>query len=77
MDSWSKIFAGAVAAYGGVRSAARLLGVSPSTVSRLARGEEPDPKTAKVLGPIIGACPCCGQMWPSEAEMMRSKEKSE
>jgi hypothetical protein len=68
MNDWYRIFAGAVAAYGGVRPTARLLGISPSTVSRLARGEEPDPKTAKVLGPIIGACPCCGQLWPKEDE---------
>lgn len=68
MNRWSAIFAGAVAAYGGVRPASRLLGISPSTVSRLAKGEEPDPKTAKVLGPLIGACPCCGQLWPKEGE---------
>ena len=63
---WTALFKGAVATYGGVRAAGRLLGMSPSTVSRLARGEAPDPKTAQHVGPLLGACPCCGQDWPKE-----------
>ena len=65
MNNWHALFSGAVKAYGGVRSTARLFGISPSTVSRLARGDDPDPKTAKIVGPLLGACPCCGQSWPT------------
>jgi DNA-binding transcriptional regulator YdaS (Cro superfamily) len=63
---FQKMFRGAVDIYGGVRAAGRLLGISPSTVSRLYRGDLADPKTATTLGPAIGVCPCCGQDWPKE-----------
>lgn len=64
--TWLSSIKGAIALYGGVRAAGRLLNVSPSTMSRLGRGEAPDPKTAQQLGPLIGVCPCCGQAWPKD-----------
>lgn len=64
MTRFLTMFQQAVTLYGGVRATARLLGTSPSTVSRIARGDPADPKTAAVLGPAIGVCPCCGQDWP-------------
>jgi transcriptional regulator with XRE-family HTH domain len=39
----------------GVRHAARELGISPTTVCRLRRGEMPDPKTALALARWAGA----------------------
>lgn len=45
----------------GVRELARAAGVSPATVSRIKRGEEPDMATAKKLLPFMNDCPCCGQ----------------
>lgn len=65
-DRFLTVLQGAVALYGGVRAAARLLGISPSTVSRLNRSEPADPKTAKVIGPLLGVCPCCQQDWPND-----------
>lgn len=71
---WLRVFQGAVKLYGGVRATGRLLGISPSTVSRLNAGEPADPKTAQVLGPQIGVCPCCGGDWPSQALSGSEKE---
>lgn len=56
----------AVKLYGGVRPTARLLGMSPATVSRLARGKPADPATAAVVCAAIGVCHCCGQGWPKD-----------
>jgi hypothetical protein len=39
----------------GVRHAARELGISPTTVCRLRRGEMPDPKTALALAIWAGS----------------------
>ena len=64
MTRFHSMFKQAVQLYGGVRATARLFGISPTTVSRIGRGEPPDEKTAGVLGPAIGVCPCCGQDWP-------------
>ena len=64
MNRFHKVFKQAVELYGGVRATARLLDMSPSTVSRLARGDAPDPKTAASVGKAIGVCPCCEQDWP-------------
>lgn len=64
MNRFHQVLKQAVALYGGVRATARLLDMSPSTVSRLARGDAPDPKTAAQVGKAIGVCPCCQQDWP-------------
>lgn len=64
MTRFLEMFQQAVRLYGGVRATARLTGISPSTISRLNNGEVADPKTAAVIGPAIGVCPCCGQDWP-------------
>lgn len=63
---WLHAFQGAVRLYGGIRKTGRMLGVSPSTISRLNRGDAPDPKTAASIGPKLGVCPCCGQDWPTQ-----------
>lgn len=58
-----KAVRGMVKLYGGVRATGRLLNMSPSTVSRIARGRAPDPTTAAHIGRASGVCPCCGQPW--------------
>lgn len=64
---WVKTFKNVIALYGGVRATGRILGISPSTASRLGRGEDPDPGTARHIGAKVGVCPCCGGDWPSQA----------
>lgn len=66
MSRFEDMFQQAVKLYGGVRSTARLTGISSATISRLVHGKPLDPKTAAVLGPAIGVCPCCEQDWPAE-----------
>lgn len=45
----------------GVRELAREAGISPTTATRVKRGEAPDMATAKKLLPFMNSCPCCGR----------------
>ena len=45
----------------GVRELARQAGISPTTATRVKRGETPDMATAKKLLPFLNDCPCCGR----------------
>ena len=45
----------------GVRELARAACISPTTATRIKRGEAPDMGTAKKLLPFLNECPCCGQ----------------
>ena len=44
-----------------IRSLARKVGISPTTVIRFRRGEEMDMPTARKLLPFVDTCPCCGK----------------
>ncbi len=50
----------------GLRAFAREIGISPSTLSRIERGEPPDPKTAIILIHAAGVCPTCGTHHPKK-----------
>lgn len=52
----------------GLRARARRIGISPTTLSRFERSHEPDMKTARLIGPHVGTCPCCKQTWPEATE---------
>lgn len=50
-----------------LRSFARELGISPTTLTRIERGEAPDMKTAVAILPFAGSCACCEQTFPISA----------
>lgn len=69
MSRFQAAFLRMVSRHQGVRATARAEGVSPATVSRIARGEEADPATARKIGPTVGICPTCDGNWPEKEHL--------
>ena len=49
-----------------LRTLAKEIGISPTTLVRIERDEEPDMATARKLLRYTGRCACCGQTAPAE-----------